>query len=112
MGWKWPWYTITDSFDADFAVDEWHGHNVFFRTANACIARTSSIAVAMSNGQRLELPRHNSAWAPREMGRFTERYPQTEPYKWWNWHDNYDAEPSTDPRWSSVVDAAIGTPTG
>ena len=26
-----PWYTITDSFDADFGVDEWHGHNVFFR---------------------------------------------------------------------------------
>jgi predicted dithiol-disulfide oxidoreductase (DUF899 family) len=31
MGWKMPWYTITDSFDADFGVDEWHGHNVFFR---------------------------------------------------------------------------------
>jgi len=23
--------SITDSFDADFGVDEWHGHNVFFR---------------------------------------------------------------------------------
>src|SRR5581483_5393922 len=31
MGWTVPWYTITDSFDADFGVDEWHGHNVFFR---------------------------------------------------------------------------------
>ena len=31
MGWQMPWYTITDSFDADFGVDEWHGHNVFFR---------------------------------------------------------------------------------
>src|ERR1700749_1565541 len=30
MGWRMPWYTITDSFDADFGVDEWHGHNVFF----------------------------------------------------------------------------------
>jgi predicted dithiol-disulfide oxidoreductase (DUF899 family) len=26
-----PWYTLTDSFDADFGVDEWHGHNVFIR---------------------------------------------------------------------------------
>ena len=26
-----PWFTITDSFDADFGVDEWHGHNVFIR---------------------------------------------------------------------------------
>jgi predicted dithiol-disulfide oxidoreductase (DUF899 family) len=26
-----PWYTITDSFDADFGVHEWHGHNAFIR---------------------------------------------------------------------------------
>ncbi len=32
MGWEHiPWYTITDSFDADFGVDEWHGHNAFIR---------------------------------------------------------------------------------
>ena len=31
MGWDMPWYTITDSFDVDFGVDQWHGHNVFFR---------------------------------------------------------------------------------
>ena len=31
MGWEMPWYTITDSFDADFGVDEWHGTNVFIR---------------------------------------------------------------------------------
>src|SRR5579863_490567 len=32
MGWeRIPWYTITDSFDADFGVNEWHGHNAFFR---------------------------------------------------------------------------------
>ena len=32
MGWEqMPWYTITDSFDVDFGVDQWHGHNVFFR---------------------------------------------------------------------------------
>src|ERR1700729_2283428 len=31
MGWEIPWYTITDSFDKDFGVDEWHGHNAFIR---------------------------------------------------------------------------------
>src|SRR5215208_6129039 len=31
MGWAMPWYTITDSFDKDFGVDEWHGHNAFIR---------------------------------------------------------------------------------
>jgi predicted dithiol-disulfide oxidoreductase (DUF899 family) len=25
MGWEMPWYTITDGFDKDFGVDEWHG---------------------------------------------------------------------------------------
>ena len=32
MGWEMiPWYTVTDSFDADFGVGEWHGTNVFIR---------------------------------------------------------------------------------
>ncbi len=31
MGWKIPWYTMTDNFDADFEVDEWHGTNAFIR---------------------------------------------------------------------------------
>jgi predicted dithiol-disulfide oxidoreductase (DUF899 family) len=42
MGWDMPWYTITDSFDADFGVGEWHGHNVFFRDRDGCSASTSS----------------------------------------------------------------------
>ena len=25
MGWDIPWFTITDGFDSDFGVDEWHG---------------------------------------------------------------------------------------
>src|SRR4051812_13901981 len=32
MGWQLiPWYTLTDDFDKDFGVDEWHGHNAFIR---------------------------------------------------------------------------------
>ena len=31
MGWEMPWYTITDGFDKDFGVDEWHGTNSFIR---------------------------------------------------------------------------------
>ncbi len=30
MGWEIPWYTLTDDFDADFGVDEWHGTNAFY----------------------------------------------------------------------------------
>ena len=32
MGWEeLPWFTVTDSFDADFGVSEWPGTNVFYR---------------------------------------------------------------------------------
>src|SRR3989449_6106307 len=31
MDWEMPWYSITDSFDKDFGVDDWHGHNVVLR---------------------------------------------------------------------------------
>jgi hypothetical protein len=32
-------------------------------------------------------------------------YPQTAPYKWWNWHDNYDAKAAPDAKWVEVSDA-------
>ena len=28
-GWHMPWVTITDDFDNDFGVHEWHGQNAF-----------------------------------------------------------------------------------
>src|SRR3954449_10664225 len=32
MGWEQiPWFTVTDDFDKDFGVDEWHGTNAFVR---------------------------------------------------------------------------------
>ena len=41
MGWGYiPWYTLTDDFDADFEVDEWHGTNAFFRDDESRIFRT------------------------------------------------------------------------
>ena len=42
-GWELiPWYTITDDFDADFGVDQWHGHNAFVRDGDRSSAPTSS----------------------------------------------------------------------
>src|ERR687885_24105 len=35
MGWQMPWYTITDDFDTDFGVDQWHGTNAFFRDGDS-----------------------------------------------------------------------------
>ena len=40
MGWTMPWYTITDGFDADFGVDEWHGTNVFIHDDDDNVFRT------------------------------------------------------------------------
>ena len=32
-------------------------------------------------------------------------YPQTPPYKWWNWHDGYVAGAAPDKKWVEVSDA-------
>ncbi len=104
MDWKMPWYTIVDDFDKDFGVDEWHGHNVFFRDGSR-IFRTYFI-----NNRGDEAM--GSVWSYLDLtplGRqekwedSPEGYPQTEPYKWWNWHDNYAAEVSPNSNWVDIV---------
>jgi predicted dithiol-disulfide oxidoreductase (DUF899 family) len=43
MGWQFiPWYTITDDFDKDFGVGEWHGTNAFIRDGDRRTDRTNS----------------------------------------------------------------------
>jgi predicted dithiol-disulfide oxidoreductase (DUF899 family) len=98
MGWDMPWYTITDSFDADFGVDEWHGTNAFIRDGDR-VFRTYFI-----NNRGDEVL--GNTWSFLDMtalGRqetwedSPEGYPQTPPYEWWDWHDEYgEHEPS---RW-------------
>jgi len=109
MEWEMPWYTITSDFDKDFGVDEWHGHNVFFRDNDNRIFRTYFI-----NNRGDEAM--GSVWSYLDLtplGRqeewedSPEGYPQTPPYKWWNWHDEYGS--GTDPRWAKVVDNAAVT---
>ena len=107
MGWQHiPWYTITDSFDTDFGVNEWHGHNSFIREGDR-IFRTYFI-----NGRGDEAM--GTVWSYLDMtalGRqenwekSPEGYPQTRPYKWWNWHDSYVPGAAPDPEWVAVSDA-------
>ncbi|MGD9628860.1 MAG: DUF899 domain-containing protein [Pyrinomonadaceae bacterium] len=103
MGWEMPWYTITDSFDTDFGVDEWHGHNVFFRDGEN-VFRTYFIN---SRGDEAM----GSVWSYLDatpLGRqetwedSPEGYPQTPPYKWWNWHDSYVPDAAPDPEWVQI----------
>ena len=102
-----PWYTITNSFDKDFGVDEWHGHNVFFRDGDK-VFRTYFINnrgdEAMGN---VCYSRPYAARPSGDLGRLAEGYPQSAPYKWWNWHDNYGAEAAPDPKWVQVSDAGV-----
>jgi predicted dithiol-disulfide oxidoreductase (DUF899 family) len=103
MDWKIPWYTITDSFDADFGVDEWHGTNAFIRD-NDKVFRTYFIDARGdeqmgSTWNYLDLTAlgRQEEWEDSPKG-----YPQTPPYKWWKWHDAYDNTESSQS--SSVVD--------
>jgi predicted dithiol-disulfide oxidoreductase (DUF899 family) len=107
MGWEQiPWYTITDGFDKDFGVDEWHGHNVFIRDGER-IFRTyfvnnrgdEAMGTVWSYLDMTPLGRQE-AWEDSPEG-----YPQTPPYKWWNWHDNYVPGEAPDQRWVEVSDA-------
>jgi predicted dithiol-disulfide oxidoreductase (DUF899 family) len=92
MGWEMPWYTITDGFDADFGVDEWHGTNAFYRDDEDRVYRT--YFVDKRGDEAL-----GTAWAYLDvtaLGRqeiwedSPEGYPQTQAYVWWNRHDEYD----------------------
>jgi predicted dithiol-disulfide oxidoreductase (DUF899 family) len=107
MGWEMPWYTITDSFDADFGVDEWHGTNVFFRDGER-VFRTYFIndrgdEAMGSTWNYLDVTPlgRQEAWEDSPEG-----YPQTQPYTWWNWHDSYEAGASPDPKWIEVTENA------
>jgi predicted dithiol-disulfide oxidoreductase (DUF899 family) len=88
MGWTMPWYTITDDFDVDHGVDEWHGTNAFFRDGDR-VYRTYFV-----NGRGDEALGSTYSYLDiTALGRqelwedSPEGYPQTPPYEWWIWHD-------------------------
>jgi predicted dithiol-disulfide oxidoreductase (DUF899 family) len=91
MGWQHiPWYTITDDFDTDFGVREWHGTNAFIRDGDK-VFRTYFVD---ARGDE----RMGNTWAYLDitaLGRqeewedSPEGYPRTQPYQWWNYHDAY-----------------------
>ena len=89
MGWKMPWFTLTDDFDKDFGVDEWHGTNAFIRDDDNNVFRTYFIDARGDEAM-------GSTWSYLDitaLGRQEEwedspdGYPQDPPYQWWIWHD-------------------------
>ena len=109
MGWEHiPWVTISDSFDADFGVDQWHGHNAFIRDGDRIFRtyfinnRGDEAMGTVWNYLDITPMGRQETWEDSPEGT-----PQTPPYKWWNWHDNYDA--GTDRKWIEVSDAGEAT---
>jgi predicted dithiol-disulfide oxidoreductase (DUF899 family) len=96
MSWTMPWYTLIDEsgtdFAADFGVDEWHGTNAFIRDGDD-VFRTYFInnrgdEVMGGTWSYLDLTAlgRQESWEDSPEG-----YPQSPPYEWWNWHDEYEA---------------------
>src|SRR5436305_250357 len=91
MGWTMPWYTITSDWDIDFGVDQWHGTNAFIRDGDQ-VFRTyftgsrgdEALGSTWSYLDLTALGRQET-WEDSPEG-----YPQSAPYDWWNWHDEYD----------------------
>ena len=107
MGWEMPWYTLTDGFDTDFGVDEWHGTNAFIRDGDR-VYRTyfinsrgdEAMGTTWSYLDATPLGRQES-WEDSPTG-----YPQTPPYAWWNWHDEYEEKPAEG--WLAQLAGATG----
>lgn len=91
MGWTMPWYTIAGDFDVDFGVDEWHGTNAFIREGDQ-VFRTYFVnnrgdEAMGSTWSYLDL---TALGRQEEWEDSPEDYPQTPPYTWWRWHDEYE----------------------
>jgi predicted dithiol-disulfide oxidoreductase (DUF899 family) len=103
MGWDIPWYTVTDHFDTDFGVDEWHGTNVFIREGDEAGDRVFRTYFLNNRGDEkmggtwsyLDITAlgRQETWEDSPQGR-----PQSAPYEWWNWHDEYAGVASGDAR--------------
>ncbi|MEV8435777.1 DUF899 domain-containing protein [Actinosynnema sp. NPDC051121] len=109
MGWRMPWVTMLDEFDADFGVDEWHGTNAFIREGDR-VYRTYFV-----NGRGDEALGSTFSYLDlTALGRqedwedSPEGYPQTPPYVWWNWHDEY-GDTGPEEGWLEKIAEAEGT---
>jgi predicted dithiol-disulfide oxidoreductase (DUF899 family) len=108
MGWQMPWYTFSGDFDTDFGVDEWHGTNAFIRDGER-VFRTyfinsrgdEALGSTWSYLDITALGRQEN-WEDSPQG-----YPQTPPYEWWNWHDEYGHATRADEEWLSRIDGAV-----
>jgi predicted dithiol-disulfide oxidoreductase (DUF899 family) len=91
MGWQHiPWYTITDDFHKDFGCEDYHGTNAFIRDGDRVFrtyfinGRGDEVFVNTWNFLDMTALGRQEDWEDSPEG-----YPQSPPYEWWNWHDEY-----------------------
>ncbi|SEC25471.1 Predicted dithiol-disulfide oxidoreductase, DUF899 family [Streptomyces sp. 3213] len=90
MGWAMPWYTITDSFDADFGLAERYGTNAFFRDGDTIYRtyfandREHEPIGAISGCLDFTALGRQEDWEDSPDG-----YPQVPRYSWLKRHDEY-----------------------
>lgn len=108
MGWQMPWFTLTDDFDTDFGVKDFHGHNAFIRDGED-VFRTYFVD---NRGDEAM----GSTWSYLDitaLGRqenwedSPEGYPQTPPYEWLNWHDEYGTDLPVAQGWLAQINAHV-----
>ena len=107
MGWEHiPWFTVTDTFDKDFGVDEWHGTNAFIRDGDQ-VYRTYFVNNRGDEqmGGTWNYLDITALGRQEEWEDSPEGYPKTPTYKWWNWHDSYEDGAAPDKTWVEVSDA-------
>ncbi len=109
MGWEMPWYTLTDDFDADFGVDQWHATNAFIRDGDK-VYRTYTVdnrgdEAMGSTWNYLDITAlgRQEKWEDSPEG-----YPQTPAHEWLTWHDAYgDSAPYEE--WKQHLEPVVTT---
>ncbi|MFG1677393.1 DUF899 domain-containing protein [Micromonospora sp. NPDC049282] len=96
MGWALPWYSsLNNSFNVDMGAGDGFGLNVFLRVGDQVFRTYSTTARGVerlgSNWTFLDLTPYGRRenWEDSPEG-----WPQTEPYRWWRLHDEYDPQPA------------------
>ena len=112
MGWEHiPWYTVTDDFDKDFGVDEWHGDQRLPAGRGSDLPHLlRRRARRRGPRQHVQLPRHHAARAPGGVGGLARGLPAGPAGgdSWWRRHDEYEPDPPALPLDDETLIAADG----
>ena len=98
MGWgAIPWYTLTDDFDEDFGVGQWHGTNAFLRDGDDVFrtyfvdGRGDEALGGLWSYLDITALGRQETWEDSPEG-----YPQSAANAWLRRHDEYDAPAGSD----------------